>query len=106
MDKITGFFLLIVSALGSFAVFAAVQRFFSPRDNERSPMSDISDMEGKETSVFNKLEDSKNFWDKVDLFMVRNMKQGKKLEENYRQKLLLLDELRKSVLKKAFSGEL
>jgi type I restriction enzyme S subunit len=30
----------------------------------------------------------------------------KKLEENYRQKLLDLDELKKSVLKRAFSGEL
>lgn len=33
-------------------------------------------------------------------------KQTKKLEENYRQKLLLLDELKKSVLQKAFAGEL
>lgn len=32
--------------------------------------------------------------------------QTKKLEENYKQKLLLLDELKKSVLSKAFSGEL
>lgn len=32
--------------------------------------------------------------------------QTKKLEENYKQKLILLDELRKSVLQKAFSGNL
>lgn len=32
--------------------------------------------------------------------------QTKKLEENYKQKLLLLDELKKSVLAKAFSGNL
>lgn len=32
--------------------------------------------------------------------------QTKKLEENYKQKLLLLDELKKSVLAKAFNGEL
>lgn len=32
--------------------------------------------------------------------------QTKKLEENYKQKLLLLDKLKKSVLQKAFSGEL
>jgi type I restriction enzyme S subunit len=32
--------------------------------------------------------------------------QTKKLEENYKQKLLLLDELKKSVLAKAFAGEL
>jgi len=33
-------------------------------------------------------------------------KQTKKLQENYKQKLLLLDELKKSVLAKAFAGEL
>lgn len=32
--------------------------------------------------------------------------QTKKLEENYRRKLILFDELKKSVLRKAFSGEL
>ena len=83
MDKITGIFLLLVSVGGSFAAFAAVQRFFSPRDDERSPISDISDMAGKETSVFNKLEGSKNFWDKLDLLLVRGMGQEKKLEETY-----------------------
>jgi tight adherence protein C len=40
-------------------------------------------MAGKETSVFNKLEGSKNFWDKLDLLMVRGMGQEKKLEETY-----------------------
>ncbi|HAH31309.1 MAG TPA: hypothetical protein DCL44_03230 [Elusimicrobia bacterium] len=83
MDKITNLFLLAVSVGGSFAVLAAVQRFFSPRDEGRSPISDISDMAGKETSVFNKLDGSKNFWDKLDLLLARGMGQEKKLEETY-----------------------
>jgi len=83
MDKITSVFLLIASVFGSFAAFAAVQRFFSPREEERSLMSDISDIAGKETSVFNKLEGSKNFWDKLDLLLARGMGQEKKLEETY-----------------------
>ncbi|HAF94444.1 MAG: hypothetical protein A2X34_00855 [Elusimicrobia bacterium GWC2_51_8] len=83
MDKITGILLLVVSVVGSFAVFSAVQRFFSPREDERSPISDVSDMEGKETSVFNKLEGSKNFWDRLDLLLVRGMGQEKKLEQTY-----------------------
>ena len=83
MDKLTSIFLLAVSVAGSFAAFAAVQRFFSPREEERSPISDISDMEGKATSVFNRLEGSKSFWDKLDLLLARTMGQEKKLEETY-----------------------
>ncbi|MCX5784373.1 MAG: type II secretion system F family protein [Elusimicrobia bacterium] len=83
MDKITGIFLFVISVSGSFAAFAAVQRFFSPREDSRSPISDISDMAGKETSVFNKLEGSKNVWDRLDLLLARSMGQEKKLEETY-----------------------
>lgn len=83
MDKITNIFLLVVSVVGSFAAFAAVQRFFAPREEDRSPISDISDMAGKEISVFNKLEGSRNFWDKLDLIFARGMGQEKKLEETY-----------------------
>ena len=82
-DKITNALLVIVSMAGSFAAFTAVQRFFAPREEARSPIGDISDMEGKETSVFSKLENSKNFWDKVDLFFARQMGMEKKLEETY-----------------------
>lgn len=82
-DKITSFLLIILSLAGSFAAFTAVQRFFAPRKEERSPIGDISDMEGKEISVFSKLEGSKNFWDKLDLFFAKNLGQEKKLEETY-----------------------
>ena len=82
-DKITNVLLIIISMAGSIAAFTAVQRFFAPREESRSPIGDISDMEGKETSVFDKLENSKNFWDKLDLFFARTLGQEKKLEETY-----------------------
>ncbi len=82
-EKITSVLLVIISVAGSFAAFTAVQRFFAPQDTERSPIGDISDMAGKETSVFDKLDGSKNFWDKVDLFLARQMGFEKKLEETY-----------------------
>lgn len=82
-DKITSAFLIIISVVGSFAAFTAVQRFFAPREEERSPIGDISDMEGREISVFSKLENSKNMWDKLDLFFARTLGLEKKLEETY-----------------------
>ena len=82
-DKITSVLLIIVSMIGSFAVFTAVQRFFSPREEARSAIGDISDMEGREISAFSKLEGSKSFWDKLDLFFARQLGMEKKLEETY-----------------------
>ncbi|MDO8806637.1 MAG: type II secretion system F family protein [Elusimicrobiota bacterium] len=82
-DKITSALLIILSVVGSFAAFTAVQRFFAPREEERSAIGDISDMEGKETSSFAKLENSKSFWDKLDLFFARQLGMEKKLEETY-----------------------
>ncbi len=82
-DSIRSALLLVLSVAGSAAAFTAVQRFFAPRKEERSPISDISDMEGKEVSVFAKLEGSKSFWDKLDLFFARQMGQEKKLEQTY-----------------------
>jgi tight adherence protein C len=82
-DKIRSVLLLLLSMGGSIAAFTAVQRFFAPRKEQRSPISDISDMEGKEISVFSKLEGSKSFWDRLDLFLARNMGLEKKLEETY-----------------------
>jgi tight adherence protein C len=72
-----------LAAVGSFAMFAAVQRFFAPREDDRSAIGDISDMEGKEVSVFSKLEGSKNFWDQLDLFFARSLGMEKKLVEKY-----------------------
>jgi len=82
-DKIRGLFLILLSVVGSFAAFTAVRRFLTPRTEDRSPIGDISDMEGRETSVFSKLEDSKNFWDKLDLFFARQLGMEAKLEETY-----------------------
>ncbi len=83
MDTFTKYFLTGIAILGSFAAFAAVQRFFAPREEDRSAIGDISDMEGKEVSVFSKLENSKNVWDKLDLFFARGLGMEKKLEEQY-----------------------
>ncbi len=82
-DKLTQFFLIAVSIIGSFSVFAAVQRFFAPREEDRSPIGDISDMEGKSISAFAKLENSKNMWDKLDLFFARKLGFERKLEQTY-----------------------
>ena len=83
MDNFTHYFLMGLSVLGSFAAFAAAQRFFAPREEDRSAIGDISDMEGREVSVFAKLEGSKNFWDKVDLVFANGLGMEKKLEEKY-----------------------
>ena len=82
-DKITSAVLVIISMVGSFAAFTAVQRFLAPREQERSAIGDISDMEGKETSHFSKLENSTNFWDKLDLFFAKQLGLEKKLDETY-----------------------
>jgi len=82
-DKLTSALLIIVSVIGSFAAFTVVQRFFAPREEERSPIGDISDMEGRQTSSFDKLENSKNMWDKLDLFFAKRLGLEKKLEETY-----------------------
>ncbi|MCX5793064.1 MAG: type II secretion system F family protein [Elusimicrobia bacterium] len=82
-DQIIKVVLILLSVVGSAAVFTAVQRFFAPREKEISPMGDVSDMEGKESSFFSKLEDSPNFWDKLDLFLARRMGLEKKLDEMY-----------------------
>lgn len=82
-DTIRSVLLLILSVGGSFAAFTFVQRFFAPPADERSPIGDISDMEGREVSAFSKLEGSKSAWDKLDLFFAKQLGQEKKLEETY-----------------------
>jgi len=82
-DTVRSVLLLVLSVGGSFAAFTFVQRFMAPPAEERSPISDISDMEGREVSVFSKLEGSKSFWDKLDLFFAKQLGQEKKLEETY-----------------------
>lgn len=83
MDKMTEYFLTCIAVLGSFAAFAAAQRFFAPPEEERSAIGDISDMEGRETSAFAKLEGSQRFQDKLDLFFARTLKLQKKLEDTW-----------------------
>jgi tight adherence protein C len=83
MDALTRYFLTGLAIVGSFATFSAVQRFFAPRDADRSAIGDISDLEGREVSAFAKLEGSKNFWDQVDLFFAKSLGMEKKLSEKY-----------------------
>ena len=83
MDKVTDIILLVLSTMGALATFTVAFRFLSPKEEERSPITDISDLEGKEVSVFSRLEGSGNLWDKVDLFFARSLGQEKKLEETY-----------------------
>lgn len=75
--------LILISVGGSFAAYTAILRIITPRKVIHSPMSDISDMTGGESSVFGKLEGSPLFWDKVDLFFAKKMKLETKLEETY-----------------------
>ena len=75
--------LMLVAVGGSAAAFTAVQRIMTPRVKALSPMGDVSDMEGKESSYFSKLEGSPVFWDKLDLFLARRLGQEKKLDETY-----------------------
>jgi tight adherence protein C len=77
------YFLIGLAVIGSFAAYAAVYRFLSSVEEERSAIGDISDMEGKDVSVFSKLENSKNFWDRFDLLFAKGMGLEKKLEEQY-----------------------
>lgn len=83
MSAFTGYFLTALAIVGSFATFAAVQRFFAPREQDRSAIGDISDLEGREVSAFAKLEGSKNFWDQLDLLFARSLGMEKKLSEQY-----------------------
>ncbi|OGS13840.1 MAG: hypothetical protein A2234_11415 [Elusimicrobia bacterium RIFOXYA2_FULL_58_8] len=82
-DQIINIVLMLVVVAGSAAVFTAVQRIATPRVKALSPMGDVSDMEGKESSYFSRLEGSTNFWDKLDLFFARKLGQEKKLDEIY-----------------------
>ncbi|HNW43469.1 MAG TPA: type II secretion system F family protein [Elusimicrobiales bacterium] len=82
-DRLLDIILILISIGGSAAAFLAVQRFFTPRQKTFSPMGDVGDMEAKESSYFAKLEGSTNFWDKLDLFLAKNLGQEKKLDETY-----------------------
>jgi len=80
---ITRIILLILSVGGSLAAFVAVQRFFTPPEQKASSISDISDMEGKELSAFDRIDPNRSVFDKVDYFFARGLGLSKKLEETH-----------------------
>lgn len=75
-----GILLIILGVIGSLAFFVFTQRFFSPAKIEESPVSNISDMAQKEISVFDKIDPSKSFLDKIDYILAKRMGVGKKIE--------------------------
>ncbi|GAB4033271.1 MAG: hypothetical protein Fur0012_12690 [Elusimicrobiota bacterium] len=77
MEKII---LYVLSFGGSIAAFVAVQRFLTPPEQKASPISDVSDMEGKEISPFARIDPNRSFFDKVDYFFARVLGMDKKLE--------------------------
>jgi len=80
---ITKIILLILSVGGSISAFVAVQRFFTPPEQKASPISDISDMEGKELSAFARIDPNRSIFDKIDYFFAKGLGIGKKLEETH-----------------------
>ncbi len=83
MEQFVSFFMLALLFVGSMATFTAVQRLMKPPDAGPSPIGDISDMEGKETSVFSRLDPNRSAFERLDLFLARDLGLEKKLEETY-----------------------
>lgn len=83
MEQFVNLFMLALLFVGSLAAFTAVQRFFKPPETGPSSIGDISDMEGKETSVFSRLDPNRSVFERVDLFLARDLGLEKKLEETY-----------------------
>lgn len=75
--------MLALLFVGSMAVFTLVQRFLKPPELGPSSIGDISDMEGKEASVFSRLDPNRSVFERVDLFLGRGLGLEKKLEETY-----------------------
>jgi len=80
---ITHVILMVLSFGGSLAAFVAVQRFFTPPEQTASSISDVSDMEGKEMSAFDKIDPNRSFLDKVDYFFAKGLGMAKKLEQTH-----------------------
>jgi len=85
MSGLEKIILFILSFGGTIAVFSAAKTFFSPIEQKESPISDVSDVEGKEISAFNKIVPNRSFIDRVDFFFARTLKFDRKLEELYLQ---------------------
>ncbi|MDQ7772110.1 MAG: type II secretion system F family protein [Elusimicrobiales bacterium] len=83
MDQFINLFMLALLFVGSMAAFTAVQRFLKPPETGPSSIGDISDMEGRETSVFSRLDPNRSVFERVDLFLARDLGLEKKLEETY-----------------------
>lgn len=80
---ITHIILIVLSVIGSLATFVAVQRFFAPSEEKSSSISDISDMEGKELSAFDRIDPNRSVLDKIDYALARGLGLAKKLEETH-----------------------
>lgn len=83
MEQFVNLFMLALLFVGSMAAFTAVQRLMKPPDTGPSSIGDISDMEGKETSVFSRLDPNRSAFERLDLFLARDLGLEKKLEETY-----------------------
>lgn len=75
--------MLALLFVGSMATFTLVQRFLRPPELGPSSIGDISDMEGKEASVFSRLDPNRSVFERIDLFLGRGLGLEKKLEETY-----------------------
>lgn len=75
--------LILLGVIGSLSTFVFVQRFFSPQKIEESPIGNISDMEQKEISPFDRIDPSRSFLDKIDYIIAKKMGVGKKIERYY-----------------------
>ncbi|HOI41976.1 MAG TPA: type II secretion system F family protein [Elusimicrobiales bacterium] len=83
MEQFVNLLMLALLFAGSMAAFTAVQRFLRPPDMGPSPVGDISDMEGREVSVFSRLDPNRSWLERVDLFLARGLGMERKLEETY-----------------------
>ncbi|HBE87627.1 MAG TPA: hypothetical protein DDW67_00595 [Elusimicrobia bacterium] len=83
MEQFLNLFMLALLFVGSMAAFTAVQRFLKPPEAGPSSIGDVSDMEGRETSAFSHLDPNRSVFERVDLFLARDLGMEKKLEETY-----------------------
>lgn len=77
--------LIALQIFGGGAIFLAVKRLVSPKEETHSAMADISDMGTKDSSPFSKLENSANPIDKLCFFIGRKMGQEAAMESLYTQ---------------------
>jgi tight adherence protein C len=81
----TQLFLLGLAFISTMGVFFTVQRFFSPpKKEEGGSLSDlVKEKASKGTSVFDRLNPDGTMFEKLDLFLAKNMGMQARLEEMY-----------------------